>query len=140
MQSLRFQAERRRAVGPTGPAAGEMQGRAGEAVGAGMEPFLPDDDAHPGRPADLNEQAGDVRHPDAVPDLAVSARQARISPGLPFWSDTDLVPWPRPRRYRPLWRVRHARRGERLVSGPEEHVVDQARGEQFANPAQTHVA
>lgn len=73
MQSLRFQAERRRAVGPTGPAAGEMQGRAGEAVGAGMEPFLPDDDAHPGRPADLNEQAGDVRHPDAVPDLAVSA-------------------------------------------------------------------
>lgn len=73
MQSLRFQSERRRAVGPTGPAAGEMQGRAGEAVGAGMEPFLPDDDAHPGRPADLNEQAGDVRHPDAVPDLAVSA-------------------------------------------------------------------
>ena len=59
MQSLRFQAERRRAVGPTGPAAGEMQGRAGEAVGAGMEPFLPDDDAHPGRPADLNEQAMD---------------------------------------------------------------------------------
>jgi hypothetical protein len=47
---------------------------------AGVRALLAHDDAHPGRPAGKVEQAGDVRDPRAVPDLAVAVigRRPRI--------------------------------------------------------------